>query len=179
MTSGGQQQQGQQQQQQGQQQQQQERNLSTFYNTTARRWIRNSPLAASNGATMLSALDMEYDRLLPTPMNNFGALAYSNQLHEVYRVASDALLSGVHRQIQHHHINASMGPLLEEAVIASDEQNVVLLGDSIYDDSETEDPDLEDDIHTVDANTKCAKGTCTNQTNNTAGDAENGVTAAA
>jgi hypothetical protein len=120
-----------------------EKDLSSFYNTTARNWVRSSVVSTTNGATMMTMLDEEYERITQSPINNFGVLAYGTQLHEVYKVAADAMMSAVHRSVFHHHVNNSSPGGFH---VATDEEELQIANES----SLCESDDDQDSLSSID-----------------------------
>lgn len=113
--------------------------ISTFYNTTAREWIRASAVGQSHGATMLTMLDEEYDRITANPINNFGVLAYGTQLNEVYKIAADAMMSSVHRSVFHYHVNHGLSG--SQFRVPSDEEELTVSSEPLDDTEDDEDDD--------------------------------------
>jgi hypothetical protein len=115
---------------------------STFYNTTAREWIRMSPVNESHGRRMLARLDDEYEKLEQTTTRDLRSLAYATQMNEVYKVMGDAMMSAVHRSIFHYHVNACSAS--SGYHIPTDEEELQVSNDPIDDSEEEENESLSD-----------------------------------
>jgi hypothetical protein len=114
----------------------------TFYNTTAREWIRMSSINKSHGREMLTRLDGEYEKLEQTPQRDLRTLAYATQLNEVYKIMGDAMMSAVHRGVFHYHVNYCASASGSGYHIPTDEEELQVSNDPIDDTDEDDNESL-------------------------------------